>query len=93
MLGSIALWVIGISQDYIKGVTECNTYRDWNHRVTGTYMLLGWGPESICNYGSCPHGGERDGDVNRAQEHIQLASKLGMRAGTHTTTAEQSKKH
>jgi len=51
------------------------------------------GPESICIYGSCPHGGEGDGDANRAQEHIQLASKSGMRAGMHTTTVEQSKKH
>jgi len=34
-----------------------------------------------------------DGDVNRAQGHIQSASKSGMRAGMHTTTVEQSKKH
>jgi len=52
-------------------------------------MLLGWRLEGICNYGSCPHGGGRDGDVNRAHGCIQLASKLGMRAGTCITTAEQ----
>jgi len=25
VLGSIVLWAIGISQDYLKGVTECNS--------------------------------------------------------------------
>jgi len=64
-----------------------------HHRVTGTNMLSGWRPESICNYGSCQHGEEGDGDVNMTQRCIQLAFGSGMRAGTHTTAAEQSKKH
>src|SRR5882724_10961327 len=32
ILGSIVLWAIGISQDYLKGVTECSKsrqYRSW----------------------------------------------------------------
>ena len=57
-----------------------------------THMLLEWRLKSICNYGGCPHGGEGDGNVNRAQGHIQLASKLGMRAGMCAAAAEQSKK-
>ena len=38
-------------------------------------------------------GGGGDGDVNRAQGHIQSASKSGMRIGTHRTPVEQSEKH
>ena len=56
-------------------------------------MLSGWRLEGICNYGSYSDGGEGDGDVNREQGCIQLASKLGMRASMCITTAEQSKKH
>ena len=54
---------------------------------------MGWRLEGICNYGSCPHGEEADGDVKRTQGHIQLVSKSGMRAGIHTIDMEQSKKH
>ena len=43
------------------------TYREWNHQVSGTCTLLGQSSESICNYGSCLHGGERDGDGKRVQ--------------------------
>jgi len=32
-------------------------------------------------------------DVNRTQGRTQLVSKLGMRAGMHTTAVEQSKKY
>ena len=32
---------------------------------TRTTGLSGRRPEGICNYGGCPHGGGRDGDVNR----------------------------
>ena len=46
-----------------------------------------------CCRGMLMHGGEGDGDVNRAQGHIQLASKLGMKTDMHRTTAEQSKKY
>ena len=42
---------------------------------------------------NCLHGGERDGDSNRAQGDIQLASKSGMRAGLCMTAAEKSKKY
>jgi len=56
-------------------------------------MLSGQRLESICNYGGSPHGGGRDGDANRAQGYIQLASELGMRIGTCITTVEKSKKH
>src|SRR5882724_10109524 len=41
----------------------------------------------------CPHVGGRDGDANWEQGHIQLAAESGMRAGRHTSTVEQSKKH
>ena len=48
---------------------------------------------NICNYSGCPHGEGGDGDANRTQGHIKSVSELGMRAGMHTTTVEQSKKH
>ena len=60
---------------------------------TGTHMLSGWRPESICKYSGCPHGEEGDGGMNITQGCIQLVSESGMRAGTHATTAEQSKNH
>jgi len=44
-------------------------------------MLSGWRPEDICNYDGCLHGEEGDRDANRTPECIQLASKLGIRAG------------
>src|SRR5882724_7590099 len=69
------------------------TYREGNHRVIGTSKLSGRGPGDTCNYGSCPHGGEGDGDVNRVHGHIQLVSESGMRTGMHTAAVEQSKKH
>ena len=56
-------------------------------------MLLGWIPESICNYSSCLHGGGGDGDVNKEQGHIQLVSESGMRTSMCITTVEQSKEH
>ena len=56
------------------------TYKKENHRVAGT-----------CNYGSCPHGGEGDGNANKVQGHIQLASKSGLRPGMHAGTAEKSR--
>ena len=67
--------------------------RDYNHRGTGTRMPSGWMLESICNYSGCLHGGKGDGDANRTQGCIQSAAKPGMRAGTCTTTVEQSKKN
>src|SRR5882724_7414202 len=69
------------------------TYREGKHRVAGTSNLLGWRPEGICNKGGCPHGGEEDGDVNRAQGCIQMASESGSRTGTCAGTAEQSRKY
>ena len=56
-------------------------------------MLSGQRPESICNYGSCLHWGERYGDANSTQGHTQLASESGIMAGMHPTTAEQSKRN
>src|SRR5882724_7646126 len=69
------------------------TYREGKHRVAGTSNLLGWRPEGICNKGGCLHGGEEDGDVNRAQGCIQMASESGSRTGTCAGTAEQSRKY
>ena len=56
-------------------------------------MLSGWMLEGICNYSGCPHWGEGDRDVNRAQGHIQSASESGMSIEMCRTTAEQSEKH
>src|SRR5882724_5854132 len=67
------------------------TYRDWNHSISGTCMLSGGSMESICNYSGCLHGGGGDGALNSIQGCIQSAFKSGMRAGMHTTTAENSK--
>ena len=57
--------------------------------VTGTSKLSGQSPGGTCNYGSCLHGGEGDGDVNKAWGCIQLASKSGLRTGMHADTVEQ----
>jgi len=65
------------------------TYRERNHRVTGTGNLLKWGLGGICNYGGCLHGGGGDRNVNKAQGHIQLASKSGSRPGMCVDTVEQ----
>jgi len=56
-------------------------------------MLSEWGLEGMGNWGSSPHGGEGDEDVNRAQELIQSVSESGMSIETHRTTVEQSEKH
>jgi len=63
-------------------------------RTTGSqghmcYLDGGW--RISVTYGSCLHGGERYGDVNRAQGCIQWL-QVWMRAGMHMTTVEQSKK-
>src|SRR5882724_748058 len=57
--------------------------------VAGTSKLSGWSLGGTCNYGGCPHGGEGDGDVNKAQGCIQSASELGLRTGIHVDTVEQ----
>src|SRR5882724_6865224 len=63
-------------------LSQRTTYRNWNHRVTGTVMLSERGPESICNQGGCLHGGGRNGHANTAQGRIQMGSKLGTGAAT-----------
>ena len=63
-----------------------------NHRVKSTSNLSGRRPDSICSSGSCPHGGGRNRDANRAQGHIQIGSESGMSVEMQKTTAEQSKK-
>src|SRR5882724_1542513 len=47
------------------------------------HMLLGWRLEGICNYGSCLHGGGRDGDANRAQ----MLSQSIPNAKSHSLTS------
>jgi len=61
------------------------------NRITGSqrhvcYQDGGWGV-SVTTV--AVHMGVKGMECNRAQGNIQLSSKLGMRAGTHTTTVEQ----
>src|SRR5882724_6910535 len=65
------------------------TYREGKHRVACTSNLSGQRLEGICNKGGCPHGGEGTGEANWVQGCIQSVSELGMRTGTHMSTAEQ----
>jgi len=57
--GFHSIVVIRISQDYIKGVTECNTYRDG---ITGHRDIYAIGMEAgeQYNYGSGLHGGVKE---------------------------------
>jgi len=43
------------------------TYKKENHRVAGTSKLSEWDLRGTCNYGGCPHGGDRDGNVTKVQ--------------------------
>src|SRR5882672_7227058 len=49
------------------------TYRVQQCRVARTGKLSEREPEGICNYSSCPHGGEEDGGANMKQGCIQLS--------------------
>ena len=66
-----------IIENRTTGSQEHICYQDGGQRVSVTKVAV--------------NGGGRDGDVNRVQGHIQLASESGMRAGMHTTTVEQSR--
>jgi len=61
--------------------------------ITGSqgHICYWMGPESICNYGSCPHGGGKRWRMWTGTGAHTLASKLGMRAGTHHNFAEHQR--
>jgi len=63
----------------ITGLQAQVSYQNEDQRVS----VLGW----------LSTWRRRDGDANRIQGCIQLASTSGMRTGMHMSTVEQSKKH